>query len=117
VDSGETFAKLFGVTSLADPSQVNLNYKYVITGVADKPGLKHWTAVQKLIMSLLDETGFDMKGSDNKYHIVMRTGRAAGSKTHKYSDAAVDLLQKVHDGGKYKLETAAVQVADVKKED
>jgi hypothetical protein len=112
VDSGETFAKLFGVTSLADPSQVNLNYRYVISGVAEKLGVKHWTSVQKLIKELLEKTGFDMKASDNKYHIVMRTGQAEGSRTHKYSDAAVDLLQKVQTGAKYKLETKKVQVVD-----
>lgn len=112
VDSGETFAKLFGVTSLADPSQVNLNYRYVISGVAEKLGVKHWTSVQKLIKELLDKTGFDMKASDNKYHIVMRTGQAEGSRTHKYSDAAVDLLQKILTGAKYKLETKKVQVVD-----
>ncbi|KUY81436.1 hypothetical protein WI25_37485, partial [Burkholderia cepacia] len=31
VESGEAFAKLFGVTTLSDPSKVNLDYKYVIT--------------------------------------------------------------------------------------
>jgi len=110
VDSGENFAKLFGVTSLADPSQVNLNYKYVLSGVAEKLGLKHWTAAQKLIKSLCEETGFDMKATDNKYHIVMRTGQAEGSKTHKYSDVAVDLLRKVHNGDQYKLDTDTVLV-------
>jgi SIR2-like domain len=110
VDSGDNFAKLFGVTSLADPSQVNLNYKYVLSGVAEKLGLSHWTAAQKLIKTLSDETGFDMKATDNKYHIVMRTGQAEGSKTHKYSDVAVDLLRKVHKGEKYKLDKGTVQV-------
>lgn len=112
VDSGENFAKLFGVTSLADPSQVNLNYKYVLSGVAEKLGLTHWTAAQKLIKELRDATGFDMKATDNKYHIVMRTGQAEGSKTHKYSEVAVDLLRKVHKGVKYKLDTDTVQVDD-----
>ena len=115
VDSGENFAKLFGVTSLADPSQVNLNYKYVLSGVAEKLGLKHWTAAQKLIEALCEATGFNMKATDNRYHIVMRTGQAEGSKTHKYSDAAVDLLQKVHKGDKYKLDTDTVQVEDAVK--
>lgn len=114
VDSGENFAKLFGVTSLADPSQVNLNYKYVLSGVADKLGLQHWTGANKLIAALQQETGFDMKATDNKYHILMRTGQAVGSQTHKYSDAAVDLLKKVQSGAAYELDKDTIGLANEK---
>jgi hypothetical protein len=113
VESGDTFAKLFGVTSLSDPSQVNLDYKYVLTGVAEKLGYKTWHKAEELIGILKDESGFDMKASDNKYHIKMKTGHAAKSQTHKYTDAAVDLLNKVLQGQDYKLETKPVDIKKI----
>ncbi len=114
VETGETFAKLFGVTSLADPSQVNLDYKYVLTGVAEQLGFKTWHGADKLIQKLSDDTGFNMKATDNRYHIKLKTGQAAGSQTQKYTDAAVDLLRKVRDGEPYELDQ---QPVDVKEED
>lgn len=111
VESGDTFAKLFGVTTLNDPAQVNLNYKYVLTGVAERLGYDHWTHAQKLIDRLREESGFDMKGSDNRYHIEV----PAGKKTfiHRYSDAAVDLLRKLQKGDQYELDLEPVKLEDV----
>jgi hypothetical protein len=54
VESGEAFAKLFGVTTLSDPSKVNLDYKYVITGVAQKLGFPTWHEARKLIKTAVD---------------------------------------------------------------
>lgn len=103
VNSGEDFARLFGVTAISDPSQVNLSYKYTISGVAEELGYSYWGKVLDLIKILKDQTGFDMKASDNQYHITMRTGKAEKSVTHKYSEAAVDLLRKVLNGDSYGL--------------
>jgi hypothetical protein len=103
VNTGENFAKLFGVTAITDPSQVNLSYKHTISGVAEQLGFPHWNRALELISWLKSETGFDMKASDNVYHITMRTGRAPGSVTNKYSDAAVDLLRKVAKGERYEV--------------
>lgn len=104
VSSGEEFAKLFGVTSISDPSQVNLNYKYTLTGVAEQLGYSYWSKAHELIQIVKDQTGFDIKASDNRYHITMRVGRAEKSVTNKYSEAAVDLLRKVKDGEPYEIE-------------
>ena len=93
----------FGVTAISDPSQVNLSYKYTISGVAEELGYSYWGKVLDLIKILKDQTGFDMKASDNQYHITMRTGKAEKSVTHKYSEAAVDLLRKVLNGDSYGL--------------
>ncbi|VVE66978.1 hypothetical protein PCA31118_02428 [Pandoraea captiosa] len=106
VESGDTFAKLFGVTSISDPSQVNLSYPYTLTGVAEQLGYSYWGKALDLIKILTDQTGFDMKASDNAYHITMRIGKAKGSVTHKYSQKAVDLLYKVLHGQQYSIEHA-----------
>lgn len=115
VNSGENFAKLFGVTSLSDPSQVNLSYKYTLTQVANELGYDYWSPANDLISVVAAETGFDLKASDNVYHIKMRTGKAAGSVTHKYSEACVDLLRAVRDKKPYKVQKQEVKVEKVEK--
>lgn len=117
VDSGESFAKLFGVTSLADPSKVNIDYKYVLTGVAQELGFSTWHKADELITILRDQSGFDMKASDNKYHIKMKLGHKSENWTHKYTDAAVDLLRKVLNGDLYELDTGLVDAEKVSEED
>jgi SIR2-like domain len=111
VNTGENFAKLFGVTTLSDPSQVNLNYKYTLTQVANELGYDYWSPANDLITRVKVDTGFDLKGSDNVYHIKMRTGKAEGSVTNKYSEACVDLLRLVRDKKKYTLQKQDVKVS------
>lgn len=113
VESGETFATLFGVTSLSDPSKVNLDYKYVLTGVAQKLGFKTWHKARELIIKLREESGFDMLATDNKYHISLKMGHKSNTIIHKYTDAAVDLLKKVLNGEEYQLDTDTVEVEKI----
>jgi hypothetical protein len=111
VNTGENFAKLFGVTTLSDPSQVNLSYKYTLTQVANELGYDYWSPANDLITRIKADTGFDLKGSDNVYHIKMRTGKAEGSVTNKYSEACVDLLRLVRENRKYTLQKQDVKLS------
>lgn len=110
VETGENFAKLFGVTTISDPSQVNLDYKYALTGVAQRLGFKTWHKADDLIAILRRQTGFDMKATDNKYHIAIKMGHASDQKGHRYTDAAVDLLRKVLQGEDYQIDMGIVDV-------
>ena len=110
VNTGENFARLFGVTTLSDPSQVNLNYKYTLTQVANELGYDYWSPANDLIGKVKASTDFDLKASDNVYHIKMRTGKAEGSVTNKYSEACVDLLRLVRDKKKYTLQKQVVKI-------
>ncbi|HDR9100080.1 TPA: SIR2 family protein [Burkholderia vietnamiensis] len=110
VESGESFAKLFGVTSLADPSKVNLDYKYAATGVGQLLGYDTWHGVRKIINHIKEEKGFDITTTDNKYHIALKLGHKSPQLTHRYTDAAVDLFRKVIKGEPYELDTGAVDV-------
>jgi SIR2-like domain len=112
VESGENFAKLFGVTSLADPSKVNLDYRYVLSEVAKILGYKGWNDAQKLVDVLRDQTGFDMKASDNKYHVEFKFGPKSQGR-HKYTEAAVDLLRRIQNGQDYTLEKDPVDASAV----
>lgn len=110
VESGEGFAKLFGVTSLADPSKVNLDYRYAATGVGQKLGYDTWHEVRKIINHIKEETGFDITSTDNKYHIAIKLGHKSPQLTHRYTDAAVDLFRKVINGEKYEIDMGAVDI-------
>lgn len=110
VESGETFAKLFGVTAISNPSQVNLDYKYALTGVAQQLGYKTWHKADDLISILRDKNDFDMKATDNKYHIAVKFGHKSDGVNHRYTDAAVDLLRKVLKGEAYKIDKNTVDV-------
>lgn len=112
VENGENFAKLFGVTSLADPSKVNLDYKYVLTDVAKILGYKGWNDAQKLLDIVTEKTGFDLKSSDNKYHVEFKFGPNSNGR-HKYTDSAVDLLKKVRDGKDYTVDEGVVDARNV----
>lgn len=110
VESGESFAKLFGVTSLADPSKVNLDYKYAAAGVGQQLGYDTWHEVRKIINYIKEEKGFDITSTDNKYHIALKLGHKSPQLTHRYTDAAVDLFRKVISGEPYELDTGIVDV-------
>lgn len=110
VESGENFAKLFGVTSLADPSKVNIDYKYAATGVGQQLGYDTWHEVRKIINHIKEETGFDITATDNKYHIALKLGHKSPQLTHRYTEAAVDLFKKIQAGEKYVLDTSVVNV-------
>lgn len=113
VESGENFAKLFGVTSLADPSKVNIDYKYAATGVGQQLGYDTWHEVRKIITHIKEETGFDITATDNKYHIGLKLGHKSQQLTHRYTEAAVDLFKKVIAGEKYVLDTSVVNIEEV----
>ncbi len=115
VETGENFANLFGVTSVGDSSKINLTHKYVISEVYKMLGLPSWKRVNDLIKLIEDQTGVNIKGYDNKYHVNLKFGVAETSKSHKYSDAFVDLLQKVMSGNEYKLDTEEINVAPASK--
>jgi hypothetical protein len=113
VETGETFAKLFGVTSISNPSQVNLDYKYALTGVGQQLGFKTWHKADDLIAVLKDQSGFDMKATDNKYHIALKLGHMSAQLSHRYTDAAVDLLRKVLNGEDYAVDKGTVDVTKI----
>lgn len=58
----------------------------------------------------------NIKGFDNKYHVNVKFGVAETSKSHKYSDAFVDLLKKLIAGEEdYTVDTEEIKVAPAAK--
>ncbi|BCM03944.1 hypothetical protein MAFF301560_33310 [Ralstonia solanacearum] len=101
LQEGEGVATLLGIAAIGDPAKVNLHFPFTLTEVAEQLGHKGWNAAHRLIELVEEQTGFDLKSSDNTYHITMRTGKS--SSTNKYSQACVDLLRAVQSGEPYKL--------------
>jgi SIR2-like domain len=103
ISSGTSFANLFGVTTLNNPGAANANHPYTSQMLAEQLGLKHWTETNKLMDSVREVKQFDMKGSDNLYHVRIKTGKKETSGVRKYSDVAVELLKKVKQGMDYEI--------------
>ena len=107
VSTGVDFAKLFGITTIADPSRHAANFPYTLSEVAERVTGKsnaYWGAVQPYLDQIKREKGVDIKKNDNRYHCATRVGRSKKSIAHKYSDQCVDLLVKMRKGEDYEIE-------------
>jgi len=93
------FAKLFGISTISDPSIISAKYPYTLTNVAKALGYnKGWSGAQKLLDRIQMEKGVTLKASDSKYHCALKYG---AQPIHKYSDEMVALLKRVRDGLDY----------------
>jgi hypothetical protein len=102
VESQSEFAKLFGLTTISDFSQLAANYPYTFTQLSKKLGdrSKSWRRAQQAVDKVKAEKGIDLKESDNSYHCRINYGK---SRIRKYSEAAVVLLKKVRAGESYDI--------------
>lgn len=83
-------AKLIGITKDANP---NADWPFTLADLALKVGLSR-KSCQKLhpyIKAFSEEKGSDIKSSDNKYHIRIKTGLNSG--TRKYSREVANWLK------------------------
>lgn len=102
VSSGSEMAKLYGITTVDDPSQFNAQYPYTLTMVGQELGYKSWHNANQFIDKIAKDKSINIKNSDNKFHLKVKVG--ASSFTHKYSQNAVDILLKVKNGEDYDIE-------------
>ncbi|UTS81934.1 SIR2 family protein [Phaeobacter piscinae] len=96
LDNSTEFAKLFGITTVSEASVTTANYRFSATELGQALGGKSWHPAVKIMNQIKDETGFDMKANDNKFHRQQRVNK---SLFHQYSDEALELLQKVQTNG------------------
>lgn len=96
------FAKLYGITTLDDPSAVNAMYPYTLTQIGRALGYRSWHGANVLLNQIAEEKGVNLKESDNSYHVAFMAGTK--SKLHKYSEAAIELLRIVDEGDEYELD-------------
>jgi len=108
VENNEGFAKLFGLTTISEPSQVSANYPYTLTQIGKKLGRKRWHQAHNAIKIVRETKGVDIKKSDNRYHCGIRFGDR--EPLHKYSEEAFILLKKVLAGEPYDLNLGKKEV-------
>jgi hypothetical protein len=82
---------LLGVATVADTEQILARFPMRISQVAEKVGFSYWYKVDQLIKRLTRETGFNIKESNNRYHINFGIKQAE----HRYSNEAVALFQRL----------------------
>lgn len=99
-------AKLYGIADGADGLAFNLNFPYTLTTLGQAMGYQAWHACDRLLRTISETTGIDLKKFDNKYHCAIMNG--AEVQSHRYSEACKDILEKVRSGEEY--------IQDVEKE-
>jgi hypothetical protein len=108
ISNNENFTDIFGITTigLQDPIALNATYPYTITQIAQKfdDTVKNSHSMLVLIKKIQEEKNIDIKATDNKYHLSIKTGSNNNSRTHKYSEFAYELLKKVKNGEEYEVE-------------
>ncbi len=95
-----TLPKMLGLT-FADTD--NKTHPFTLSQVADELHLPGWQYVHPLIKQIQAETGFNLRGSDNRYHERIKTGKQPSSAVRKWSHEAVDLFRTIMDGKEYKI--------------
>lgn len=100
VETVAMLAKLYGIAELNNGQALNASYPYTISELAKLLDMGSWHYVHKVLERIHKETGFNIKSSDNNYHVLVKTGKEG---VHKYSPAAFELIKKIINGQKYKL--------------
>lgn len=101
VSDDQSLPNLYWVAMLDDPSQLNLQYPFNLTQIGQQLGYTNWHSANRLIESIHKNTGINIKETDNRYHILIKTGK---TEMHKYSKNTVELLRKVDNGEQYSVE-------------
>lgn len=99
--NSKELAKLYGITDASSPLAFNINYPYTLTSLGKALGFNGWHGANDLLQTVRETTGKDLKSSDNKYHYAIMNGKEIQS--HRYSCAALDLLNKVKSGLNFDL--------------
>lgn len=92
--------KVLGLTIIDNN---NKHHPYTLSMVADQLGLGAWQHADKLLKRIKEDTGIDLKASDNRYHCRIKTGKKEASAVRKWSDEAVALLKRVRDNEAYEM--------------
>ena len=86
-------AKVYGIAALNNPALLNVTHPFLPAAAARQlgAGLK-WQQFNQLTDKLAEATGFNIRASDNKFHVNIAPAR-------RYSQEGIDLVIKFRDGG------------------
>lgn len=97
-EKDEELPNLLGITQ---SNNANASHPFVLTQVAQRLGYSHWAHANKLINRIKEETGVDIRSTDNNYHCRIKSGMKGTIR--KWSLSAIDLLSHVKNGEPYQL--------------
>lgn len=100
-ESEGELAKLYGIATSSDGMAFNASYPYTLKALGQTLGYKGWHDANKLLETVKNITGVDIKTFDNKYHYAIMNGDEIQS--HRYSNYLRELLEKVRDGEQFEL--------------
>ena len=89
-DNAGDLAMVLGISNVKNP---NIEYPYILTQVAEHLGFLYWSYANDLLKKANASLGYDIKASDNRYHLEFKSGTK--SITHKYSEDLVALLKDI----------------------
>ncbi len=99
-DNAEELAMVLRIGNVSNP---NMGFPYILMQVGNQLGYPYWHQANILLKKASAQVAFDIKASDNKYHLAFKSGTKA--LTHKYSEDLVLLLRGIQAGSKRALET------------
>lgn len=91
-EQDDALAKMYGIAELNNGQALNARYPHTMSDLAKMLGMGSWHYVNKEFEKLKKMTGFNIKDSDNNYHVFVKTGKSG---TGKYSMEAFELLRKL----------------------
>lgn len=99
---------LMGFATIADHEQLISMFPMRLSDIAEKLGLPYWYYVDKAIKQIQIDTGFNLKDSNNIYHVDIGIKQPL----HRYSVEALELLKKVINNEAYNVivDDAGVEV-------
>lgn len=93
---GDELPKLLGITPVENTNQ---SHPFTLSQVAKRLGLRSWHAVNKIISEIHEQTGIDVRSSDNRYHCKIKTGSKNTSVTRKWSHESIALFLEYKNTG------------------
>ena len=91
--------RMLGLTVVED---LNKSHPFALSMAAEKMGLSSFNHLVKIIKQISEETGINLRETDNRYHWTIKTGKS--SQSHKWSHEAINLFSKVLAGEEYYLD-------------
>ncbi len=90
IENPMELANVYGIAALSNPALLNLTHPYLPKAAAEQMGLG-WQKFNQLIVQLANQSGFDMRASDNKFHVHITPIR-------RYSQDGIDILMNFRSG-------------------
>jgi len=96
----DALSKMYGIAELNNGQALNASFPYTISNLAEMLQLGSWHYVHKEFEKLQKSNGFNIKASDNNYHVFIKSGKGGVS---KYSIDALELVRKLISGEEFEL--------------